>query len=152
MDNNVSEVVLIEEVRMASDQLRKAMRGLSLGALFKLIRKHLGISQKRLSELAGVPQSTISSVEKGARGMSLSTLNKIAKALSCDLLVAPALHHSIENLRRKQAIKIAEKRVKYLKGTMNLEDQQPDQLFIEELLKNEMNRLLQGPSSDLWEE
>jgi len=62
------------------------------------------------------------------------------------------LQDSIEAIRRKQARKIAEKRVSYLKGTMNLEEQQPDPRFIEEILKREEEHLLQGPGSKLWEE
>ena len=44
------------------------------------------------------------------------------------------------------------RRVQYLKGTMNLEDQQPDSTFIQELLKQEEESLLKGPNSQLWEE
>ncbi len=84
--------------------------------------------------------------------MSLSTLHKILNAISCDLIISPLLHDSIEIIRRKQARKIAEKQIRHLKGTMNLENQQPDSLFIEELLKQEEERLLKGPNSKLWEE
>jgi len=35
---------------------------------------------------------------------------------------------------------------------MNLEDQQPDSRFIAELIKQEEERLLQGPNSKLWDE
>jgi|SRR3990170_1382814 len=147
-----SEKLLIEEIMQAAQKMRLAVRGLSIGALIKSIRIQLGMSQKALAGRAGVPQSTVSRVEHGQRDVSLSTLQKILGAISCDLVIAPLLQDSIEAIRRKQARKIAEKRVSYLKGTMNLEEQQPDPRFIEEILKREEEHLLQGPGSKLWEE
>lgn len=147
-----SEKLLIEEISQAAHNLQVAVRGLAIGELIKLIRTQLGMSQASLAQRAGVPQSTVSRVEKGQRDLSLSTLQKILIALSCDLVIAPVLHEPIENIRRKQAKKIAQKRVRYLKGTMNMEEQQPDDRFIEELLKQEENQLLQGPNVKLWEE
>jgi transcriptional regulator with XRE-family HTH domain len=147
-----SEKLLIEEVMQASQKAKLAIRGLPIGALIKSIRVQLGMSQKTLARRAGVPQSTISRIEQGQRDTSLSMLSKILEAISCDLVVAPVLKDSIDVIRRKQARKIAEKQLRYLKGTMNLEDQQPDPRFIEELLKQEEERLLQGPNSKLWEE
>jgi len=131
---------------------RVAVRGLTIGALIKSIRVQLGMSQKALAKRAGVPQSTISRIEQEERDANLSTLNKILGAISCDIVIVPLLQDSIDAIRRKQARKMAEKQVSYLKGTMNLEDQQPDSRFIAELIKQEEERLLQGPNSKLWDE
>jgi hypothetical protein len=80
-------------------------------------------------------------------------LNKILNALSCDVIIVPLLQDSIDVLRHTQAKKVAEKRVRYLKGTMNLEDQQPDSRFVMELIRCEEERLLRGgPNAKLWEE
>lgn len=147
-----SEKLLIEEIMQAAQKTRIAVRGLTIGALIKSIRVQLGVSQKALAKRAGVPQSTISRIEQEKRDANLSTLNKILGAISCDLVIVPLLQDSIDTIRRKQARKIAEKQVGYLKGTMNLEDQQPDPRFIAELIKQEEERLLQGPNSKLWDE
>lgn len=146
-----SEKLLIEEVRHAALETRVAVRGLSFGALLKHIRLQLGMSQKALAKRAGVPQSTISRIEK-EKDANLSTLNKISEAISCDLVIVPLLQDSIDTIRRQQARKMAEKHVRYLKGTMNLEDQQPDSRFMAELIKQEEESLLQGPNSKLWDE
>ncbi|VHO02140.1 helix-turn-helix domain-containing protein [Candidatus Rhabdochlamydia sp. T3358] len=146
-----SEKLLIEEIMHTLQKVKIAVRNLSVGALISSIRIQLGMSQKALAKRAGVPQSTVSRVEQGQSG-SLSTLNKILEAISCDLVIAPLLHDSIDAIRRKQARNVAEKQVRYLKGTMNLEDQQPDSRFIDELIKQEEERLLQGPNAKLWEE
>ncbi len=147
-----SEKLLIEEITEAAQKTRVKVRGLTIGALIKSIRIQLGMSQKALAKRAGVPQSTISRIEQKERDANLSTLNKILSAISCDLVIVPLLKDSIDIIRRKQARKMAEKQVRYLKGTMNLEDQQPDSKFIEELIKQEEERLLQGPNSKLWDE
>ncbi len=147
-----SEKLLIEEIMQAAQKTRVAVRGLTIGALIKSIRVQLGMSQKALAKRAGVPQSTISRIEQEERDANLSTLNKILSAISCDLVIVPLLQDSIDAIRRKQARIMAEKQVRYLEGTMNLEDQQPDPRFISELIKQEEERLLQGPNSKLWDE
>ena len=147
-----SEKLLIEEVMEAAQKTRIAVRGLTIGALIKSIRIQLGMSQKALAKRAGVPQSTISHIEQEERDANLSTLNKILGAISCDLVIVPLLQDSVDAIRRKQARKMAEKQVRYLKGTMNLEDQQPDSRFITELIKQEEERLMQGPNAQLWYE
>ena len=149
---SLSEKLLIEEITQAAQKTRVAVRGLTIGALIKSIRVQLGMSQKSLAKRAGVPQSTISRIEQEERDANLSTLNKILGAISCDLVIVPLLQDSIDAIRRKQARKMAEKQVRYLKGTMNLEDQQPDSRFIAELIKQEEERFLQGPKSKLWDE
>ncbi len=149
---SASEKLLIEEIMQATQKTRVALRGLTIGALIKSIRIQLGMSQKALAKRAGVPQSTISRIEQKERDANLSTLNKILGAISCDLVIVPFLQDSIDAVRRKQARKMAEKQVRYLKGTMNLEDQQPDSRFIAELIKQEEERLMQGPNSKLWDE
>jgi len=147
-----SEKIVIEDVMKSSKNMLLATRGLPIGALIKSIRIQLGMPQQALAKRAGIPQSTVSRIEKGGKDVALSTLHKILSAMSCDLIIAPLMEHSIDTIRQIQARKIAEKRVRYLKGTMNLENQQPDPRFMEELLKEETERLLQGPNYQLWEE
>ncbi len=136
----------------AAQKTKVATRGLTIGALIKSVRKQLGMSQKALAGRAGVPQSTISRIEQEERDANLATLNKVLAAISCDLVIVPLLQDSIEAIRRNQARKMAEKQVRYLKGTMNLEDQQPDERFIEELIKQEEERFFRGPNAKLWNE
>lgn len=56
--------------------------------MIKLIRTHLGMSQTALSIRAEIPQSTVSRIEQGRREANLSTLQKILKAISCDLVIS----------------------------------------------------------------
>lgn len=145
-----SEKLLIEEITEVAKKAKKTSRSLSIGALIKMIRSQLGMSQTVLAKRAGIPQSTISRIEKGLKDTNISTLNKVLSALFCDFVILPILTESIDALRQKQARKQAENHIRYLKGTMSLEQQQPDTKFLEELLKQEENRLLRTPGSKLW--
>jgi len=44
-------------------------------------RKVCGISQERLAELAGLHRTYVSSVERGARNISIDNIERLAKAL-----------------------------------------------------------------------
>ena len=120
-------------------------------SLLKLVRLQLGMSQRALSKRSGVPQATISRIEKGGNDCIISTLEKISRALSCDLVITPVLQDSVESIRRTQAKRVAKKHISYLKGTMHLEMQEPDDRFINELIKEEENALLHSSKSKLWE-
>ena len=144
--------LLIEEMNRSIHDVKKSARGLSIFEIIKMIRVELGMSQQILAKRSGVPQSTISRLEKGDRDANLLTLQKIAHALSCELIIVPMLHESLSSLLKRQARKIAKKRMRYLKGTMNMEEQEPDPEFMEELLRQEIDELLQGPRKKLWDE
>jgi transcriptional regulator with XRE-family HTH domain len=145
-----SEKLLIEDVTQAAQQAKQLSRGLPPGTLIRMIRTQIGMSQEVLSKRAGVPQSTISRIERGSKDANLSTLYKILQALSCELVIVPMLLESVDMIRRRQAKKQAQARVHYLKGTMNLEGQEPDTKFINALIEQEEQRLLQEPNSSLW--
>ena len=150
--SSISEKLVIDEVTKASVQLRSALRGMPIGTLVRSIRTQLGMSQATLAKRSGVPQPTISRIEHGQENFELSTLRKILRAMSFDLILAPVSEGSINSIREDQAKKNAQKRVQYLSGTMNLEQQHPDPKFIESLLKQEMERLFHGSGKQLWEE
>jgi transcriptional regulator with XRE-family HTH domain len=145
-----SERILIEDIAQIALKAKVALKGLSIGELIRLIRTQLGMSQKILAKRAKVPQSTISRTELGKFEITFSTMEKILNALFCDLIVVPVLRESIDSIRKKQARKKAEERVRYLKGTMSLEDQTPDARFLENLIHREENKILH--EAKLWEE
>jgi transcriptional regulator with XRE-family HTH domain len=147
-----TEKLLLEEVTQSSKVLAHAARGLTIGDLIKLIRNQLTMSQGALAKRAGIPQSTVSRVESNQKGPNVSTLSKILDALSCDLLVIPMLREPTEVIRRRQARHVAQQHVKYLRGTMSLEKQEPDRRLLDELIKKEEEELLYTAGTKLWEE
>jgi CheY-like chemotaxis protein/DNA-binding XRE family transcriptional regulator len=63
------------------DSERKREVNLRFGTAVKHFRHLLGISQEGLAELAGLDRTYIGHVERGARNVSLSTIDRLAKAL-----------------------------------------------------------------------
>jgi len=149
---SVSEKIFLEELAQTAHKAKTLLKGLSAGEFLKLVRKQLGMSQRILAQRAKVPQSTVIRLEQGTTDPSYSTLAKLFQAMQCDLLIVPMLLQPIDVIRRKQARKKAEKKIRYLKGTMNLEEQQPDSRLVEELIQEEETRLLHGNGKELWEE
>jgi transcriptional regulator with XRE-family HTH domain len=147
-----SEQLLIEEIAREGAKASQVARGLSPGRLIKMIRRQIGMPQEILARKAKVPQSTISRIEKGQGEPSLATLRKILQALECDLAILPILREPVRAIRRRQARKKAEAKVRYLLGTMHLEEQEPDKKFTDALLQQEEEKFLQGPNTTLWKE
>lgn len=56
-----------------------------IGKQIRMIRKQRGLSQEKLGELAQLKNSYIGDVERGARNISLDSLEKIVAALDTDL-------------------------------------------------------------------
>lgn len=124
---------------------------LDLPTLVRLIRKRLHMTQKNLADRIGVPQSFISKVESGQVEPTLKTLKKIFNGFFCDFVILPVPKCSFDELLEKQAERAALKHVEYVKGTMSLEKQLPDEEFIKELVKEEKDRYLYTGSSKIWE-
>jgi transcriptional regulator with XRE-family HTH domain len=57
------------------------------GNKVKEIRSSKGISQEKLAELASLHRTYISSVELGQRNVSLVNIERLAKALQCEIHV-----------------------------------------------------------------
>lgn len=147
-----SEKLLLEDIFVAAKALQQQQRGLGIGHLIALIRGQLGMSQRVLAKRAGVPQSTISRIESENLQPNISTLEKIMGAMECDLLILATPKTDLESIRRNQAIVKAKKKIRYLRGTMSLEKQEPDEKIFRELIEDEVKNLLASPGSHLWEE
>lgn len=146
-----SEKLFFEKIVKSAKTLLTSQQGLEIGQLIVLIRAQLGMSQRSLANRAKVPQSTISKIESGLLQPNISTLKKVLSSMECKLLMSAVPEKSLETIRKNQAIKKAEKKIQYLKGTMSLEKQIPDREFLKELIDDEIRRLLNSSSSELWE-
>lgn len=58
---------------------------IKFGANVKKFRQSKGYSQEKLAEISGLHRTYISSVERGARSISLYNIEKIAKSLSIEI-------------------------------------------------------------------
>lgn len=147
-----SEKLLLDNIVKSAHDLQQQQRGLEIGQLIALIRGQLGMSQRALAKRAKIPQSTVSKVESGALKPNVATLQKILNSIDCDLLITPVQRNNPDETRKKQALKKARKKVQYLRGTMSLEKQEPNQELLKELIDEEVKNLLDSMTSKLWDE
>ena len=70
---------------MARSEFRKARKTIdvSVGESVRIIRELQGLSQNGLSELTGIPQSTISAIENDRVNLGVERAKVIARALRC---------------------------------------------------------------------
>lgn len=66
---------------------------MSIGGIIKTLRNNHGLSRRELAELAGITQSQVAVIEKGARIKNDNILTSIAEVLETDL---PTLHSMSE--------------------------------------------------------
>lgn len=116
----------------------------------RLLRKYFRMTQAELAERAKIPQSHIVKIEQGKTDVQISTLEKIFKALSCDLIIQPKPQKSIDDILRGRARSIALKRLKQSMGTMALEGQAAEAETFRELLEKMTDEILSDPSEKLW--
>jgi len=57
----------------------------SFGARLQSIRKNQNLSQEKLAEISGLHRTYISSLERGVRNPTLTTLKSLADALNIDI-------------------------------------------------------------------
>jgi transcriptional regulator with XRE-family HTH domain len=144
-----SEKLLLREIFRSTKNLQKKQRALSIGNIMTLIRSQLRMSQRALAKKAKVPQSSISKIESGILNPNIATLHKIFNALSCNLILSVYPHDDLELIQKRQIRSVAEKKINYLIGTMALEKQKPDAKLIQELIKEEENKL-QASNYNIW--
>ena len=147
-----AEKFALEKMQAMAEQAKLVARGTSIGGWIKTIRMQLGMSQAVLSKRSGVPQATISHIERGDTSIGLKVISQVLDAMSSQLIVLPLMTSSIDSMRREQAEKKADEHIEYLKGTMALEEQTPDDEFLNALREQEIQRLLFGPKSKLWKD
>ena len=56
---------------------------ISVGQSLKILRDLQELSQNELSELTGIPQSTISAIEHGRTNLGIERAKTLARALKC---------------------------------------------------------------------
>lgn len=119
----------------------------------RTMRKALGMTMSQLAQRTGVQQSRISEVEKAEfQGhLTLTTLKVMAQAMGCRFEYAFIPEKPIEEVLKKQALKIAKEKVEYVSHQMALENQEFSEEEKEDQVKQLAEELLKTPQK-LWEE
>lgn len=152
MSMNRKHFDLIEKRALA--QLQRRVEGEDWNPPFnewiRLLRKYFRMTQSELAERAKIPQSHIVKIEGGKTDVQISTLEKIFKALSCELIIQPKPQKPIDEILRGRARAIALKRLKQSMGTMALEGQAAEADTFRELLEKKTDEILSDPREKLW--
>jgi len=68
---------------MKNFRLARKRIEVTVGESVRIIRELQELSQNQLSELTGIPQSTISAIENGRVNLGIERAKTLAKALQC---------------------------------------------------------------------
>lgn len=118
----------------------------------RILRTYLRMTQVELANRAGITQPHLVAIESGKIDPQVSTLRRIYKGLSCDLVVEPRPKKPIEEMLRGRARNVALKRLKQAMGTMALENQAPGKEVFLKLLEKRTDEILNDPRERLWRE
>lgn len=152
MSMNRKHFDLIEKRALAQLQTKGAEEDWnpSFNEWIRLLRKYFRMTQSELAERAKMPQSHIVKIEAGKVGVQISTLEKILKAVSCELIIRPKPQKPIDEILRGRARAIALKRLKQSMGTMALEGQAAEADTFRELLEKKTDEILSDSREKLW--
>src|SRR5579872_7586044 len=146
-----SEKEFIDKVLESGRMLSIEITGHRPGVLVRAMRKRLRMNQRQLAKRIGLPQSYIAKIESGAKKPTLDTLEKVLRGLYCSYAFVLIPETDIDELIRKQARLMAQKRVRYVAGTMALEEQLPKEQDLKEMIEEETNRLIDSKTSKIWD-
>lgn len=124
------------------------------GGWLRLVREALGMTTRQVAQRLQMSQSNIVQLEKAERqgSVSLKRMRQAANALGCELVYAVVPRKPIQVLREERARYRARQQLNPILHSMALEDQEPSEKVQDELLKKQIQSLLSGPPSKLWDE
>ncbi len=103
------------------------LENLTYAEVIRMVRNKLLMTQSQLAKRAGLPQSHIAKIESGKMNPRLDTLEKILKAMHCDMLLIPKPIHNLD--------KIIDERVRHIAP-----------------VKEEERKLRRNPTARIWDE
>ncbi|MFC3340506.1 hypothetical protein ACFOEY_18635 [Paracandidimonas soli] len=82
--------------------------------------------------------------------ITLAQLRKLAEGLDCEVVYGLVPRHPLQKILEQQANEIARKEVLGVAHTMALEEQRPDDAFVNKRIEERKLALLSGSWSKLW--
>ncbi len=120
----------------------------------KHVREILGMTQAQLAKRLDIKPQSLQRIEKAEAdgAVTLKTMNRVASQLGCRLeyVLIPESGSYVELVRRRAA-RLAEKRIRDVSATMELEDQGVDDAELARMREELTARLLQDTPAKLWE-
>lgn len=147
-----SEKKFIDRVLRIGTRLPKEIVGFHPRVLIRSMRKRLRMTQHQLARRAGFPQSYIAKIESGNKRPTIETLEKIFRGFNCTLVFLLIPEVNPDEMLERQALIAAQKKVKYVAGTMALEEQLPSKKALQEMIEEEKKKLLDSETTKIWDE
>ena len=119
----------------------------------RAIRQALGMTTRQMAKAVGVTQAAVMDAERTeAKGdITLSTLQRYATALGCELSYVLIPKRSLQETVEEQADRIARDQVSRVRHSMALEDQLTSKSYLEREVAELRRKLLEGKRSRLWQ-
>lgn len=120
----------------------------------RAIRDALGMTTTQLAKRLGVAHPRITAIEKEETlgNLKLSTLERAADALGCELVYALVPRQGLESMAKVQAFKKAKALMQNAEYTMQLEAQSSSREDDVRQLETLVQELLKGSQARLWDE
>lgn len=118
------------------------------------IRRALGMTASQLGQRLKVSQPAVTQNEKSevSGAITIGTLRSVAAALECELVYALVPKTGLEEIRERQARRIALHAVNVTAHSMDLERQQVSAEEIEQQVKDLIKQILEENPKSLWNE
>lgn len=123
---------------------------LSIGKQIYFMRQALGMTQKQLAEKIHSKAPSLVRIEQAAVDPRISTLQRIAENLNCELLVRLVPKENLEKFVTQQANNRAQEIIRQSVGTANIEIQKPSKKSVRNEIKNLTDTLLKKRSK-IWD-
>lgn len=136
-----------EEIRPLLKQLTSPRRG-----WIKAMREGLGMTSAQLAARIGIRQPSFAELEKSEadKRITLATLERVAKALDCQLVYALVPNRPLSDQLEERAEEIAEEQLAAVDQTMKLEKQSVSNARQRDALKQRIILGLFDKPSRLW--
>ncbi|MHC5083910.1 MAG: mobile mystery protein A [Planctomycetota bacterium] len=120
----------------------------------RAIRDALGMSARQLAERMKVNQQRIARIEQDEKGgrVTLNTLQNAAEAMDCVFVYGFVPKTSLDQIVRRQARRVALKRMERSNQMMRLEQQELTEAEKADLLNEMIDEILSTMPRNLWDE
>mgnify|MGYP003586026235 CR=1 FL=1 len=120
----------------------------------RAIRSALGMSTRQLASRLAITQQALSRIEQAepSGAVTVKTLRRIADSLDCVFVCGFVPRSTLEDTVRRQALRVAAKRLGQASHSMALEAQALGQEENQKILNNMVDEIVKAPPSNLWNE
>jgi len=151
-----------KQKKLAREQLDKTMKSFeSLKVMsaprkgwIRAIRDTLGMTGKQLANRLDVNQQRVARMEQDEvlGKVTLNTMQNAAEAMDCLFVYGIVARDSLEQIVRKQAMLIAQKRMTRSNQMMRLEKQELSKAEKNKAMKNLIDEIIETMPKSLWDE